>query len=169
MKMIIVTGACGSGKSTMRDLVEERLDSKFFACVDTDECGFNWHDFAGTDHESEYADNYMAEAVRRAKGRTLLLFGCTNPMDFMTKNKVPAEVEATCFVTLVADDQVIRERLLARPVERGFNEGNIQPHIDYNRWFHRNKGKFALQLDTGKMTGDETADKIADFAKALSK
>ena len=167
MKIICVTGACGAGKSTMRDLVGERLDEKLFACIDTDECGINWHDYANTDHPEGYANAYLAEAVRRAAGRTLVLFGCTNPMDYITKNTIPSEVEATYFVTLVADDQVIRERLLARPAERGFNGGNIQPHIEYNRWFKRNKGKFPLQLNTGNMSEVETADRIAAFVKAL--
>ena len=167
MKIICVTGACGSGKSTMRVFLEKRLDGEKFACIDTDECGLNWWDYAGTDHELQYKDDCLAEAVRRAKGRTLIFVGCTNPADFITANRIPDEVEATYFVTLVADDEVIRERLLARPAERGFNEGNIQPHIEYNRWFRRNRGKFPLQLDTGKMSEDETADKIAEFVKGL--
>ena len=84
MKIICVTGACGVGKSTMRDFVGERLDEKLFACIDTDECGINWHDYANTDHPEGYANAYLAEAVRRAAGRTLVLFGCTNPMDYIT-------------------------------------------------------------------------------------
>ena len=169
MKIICVTGACGVGKSTMRDMVGERLDEKLFACIDTDECGINWHDYANTDHPEGYANAYLAEAVRRAAGRTLVLFGCTNPMDYITKNTIPDEVEATYFVTLVADDDVIHERLLARPAERGFNEGNIPPHIEYNRWFRRNRGKFPLQLDTGKLSQEETADRIAEFATGLER
>ena len=98
-----------------------------------------------------------------------MLFGCTNPMDYLTKNIIPDEVEATYFVTLVADDEIIRERLLARPAERGFNEGNIPPHIEYNRWFRRNRGKFPLQLDTGKLSQEETADRIEEFVTGLER
>jgi len=36
-----------------------------------------------------------------------------------------------------------------------------------NRWFRRNRGKFPLQLDTGKLSQEETADRIAEFAKHL--
>lgn len=47
MKLYIVTGTCGAGKSTIRDRLSEMLDPAQYACVDSDETGLNWWDYAG--------------------------------------------------------------------------------------------------------------------------
>ena len=90
MRLFMISGACGSGKSTMKDALSEIMDSERYACIDCDETGFNWWDYAGTGHESKYHDDCIAEAVRRAAGRDLIFVSCTNPLDF---------IENTCFRT----------------------------------------------------------------------
>lgn len=42
MKLFIITGTCGAGKSTMKDELGFRLDPNRYACVDSDETGLNW-------------------------------------------------------------------------------------------------------------------------------
>ncbi len=42
MKLFIITGTCGSGKSTMKDKLAARLNPARYACVDSDETGLNW-------------------------------------------------------------------------------------------------------------------------------
>ena len=44
MRLFIVTGTCGAGKSTLRDSLGEILDPERYACVDSDEVGLNWWD-----------------------------------------------------------------------------------------------------------------------------
>ena len=57
----MITGTCGAGKSTMKDTLAEMLDPKRYACVDSDETGLNWWDYAGTDRETRYgADTLKA-------------------------------------------------------------------------------------------------------------
>ncbi|MDO5435086.1 MAG: hypothetical protein Q4G19_01810 [Clostridia bacterium] len=68
MKLMIITGTCGAGKSTVRDHLAQHLDPARYACIDTDEVGINWWDYAGTDHEERFSDDCLAEAVRRAGG-----------------------------------------------------------------------------------------------------
>ena len=53
MRVFIITGTCGAGKSTMKDQLAAMLDPERYACVDSDETGLNWWDYAGTDHESQ--------------------------------------------------------------------------------------------------------------------
>lgn len=67
MRLFIITGTCGAGKSTVKDYLAKRLDSDQFVCIDTDEVGINWWDYAGTDHEEHFSDACLAEAVRRMK------------------------------------------------------------------------------------------------------
>ena len=64
MRLFIVTGTCGAGKSTMRDSLGEILDPEKFACVDSDEVGLNWWDYAGTEREEKYGEDTL-------KGRPL--------------------------------------------------------------------------------------------------
>lgn len=66
-------------------------------------------------------------------------------------------------------DEVIHQRLQARPAERGFTtEEAIRPHIEYNQWFRKNRGKFPLFIDNSTMTEEETADKVAAFVAKWS-
>ena len=37
MKLFIITGTCGAGKSTMKDELTARLNPGRYACVDSDE------------------------------------------------------------------------------------------------------------------------------------
>ena len=78
MKLYIITGACGSGKSTVKDALEEMLDKEKYTCIDSDEVGIYWRDYQGTDHESKYKDDTMAEAVRMAGGKDLVFVSCEN-------------------------------------------------------------------------------------------
>lgn len=169
MRLIIITGTCGAGKSTIKDHLAKRLDSSQFVCIDTDEVGINWWDYAGTDHEEHFSDDCLAEAVRRANGHDLVFVSCINPQDYIGRHTIPAEIESTVFIVLCPADEVIHQRLQARPAERGFTtEEAIRPHIEYNQWFRKNRGKFPLFIDNSTMTEEETADKVAAFVAKWS-
>ena len=77
---------------------------------------------------------------------------------------IPREVETTFFVVLCPSDEEIVRRLRARPAERGFTSDEIiRPHVEFNRWFRKNKGKFPLFIDNTAMSVDDTAAQIAAF------
>lgn len=48
MRLIVITGTCGAGKSTIKDELETYLDPSHYLCLDTDELGINWWNYAGT-------------------------------------------------------------------------------------------------------------------------
>ena len=76
---------------------------------------------------------------------------------------------ATFYIALWAKDQIIDRRLRARPKERGFTTDEaIRPHIEYNQWIGRNRGKYQLFIDTENQTPDETAKMIAAFITDLT-
>lgn len=164
MRLFVITGTCGAGKSTMRDALPDLLDPQRWACVDSDEVGLNWWDYAGTDHEEKYAEDTLKGAVRMAEGRDLVFVTCMNPQTYFEKVSAPEEISATYFIALCPPDDEIRKRLRARPAERGFTSDEIiRPHIEYNQWFRKNRGKFSLFIDNGTEAVDETAKRIADF------
>ena len=58
----------------------------------------------------------------------------------------------------------IVKRLKARPAERGFTSDDIiEPHVGFNRWFRKNKGKFSMFIDNTEQKIDETAKLIEKF------
>ena len=168
MKLFIITGTCGAGKSTMKDELAARLDPARYACVDSDETGLNWWDYAGTDREGQYGADSLKRAFRIADGRNLAFVTCMAPHDYITKTAVPEELTATFSIALWARDQIIDQRLRARPKERGFTTDEaIRPHIEYNQWIGKNRGKYQLFIDTENQTPKETAERIIAFMTGL--
>ena len=169
MKLFVITGTCGSGKSTVIKELEKRLDPARFICLDTDSVGLNWSDYAGTDYEYKYSDDCLAAAVRLSDGKDIVFASCLNPEDYIGKHTTPTEIDSTYFIVLSAEDTLIEERLKARPVERGFTSDEIiKPHIEYNRWFRKNRSKFNMFIDTTDISVDSVAGRIAGFISAVS-
>ena len=169
MKLFIITGTCGAGKSTMKDELAVRLDPARYACIDSDETGLNWWDYAGTEREGQYGADSLREAFRIAHGRNLVFVTCMAPHDYITKAAVPEELTATFSIALWARDEIIDRRLRARPAERGFTSDEaIRPHIEYNQWIGRNRGKYQLFIDTEDRTTDDTAEAIGTFINRMS-
>ena len=168
MKLFIITGTCGAGKSTIKDQLAAVLDPERYACVDSDETGLNWWDYAGTDRESQYGADTLTEAFRMAGGKDLVFVTCMVPQDYMTKTTAPDELKATYFIALWAPDAVIEQRLRARPKERGFTSDEaIRPHIEYNQWIGRNRGKYQLFINNEEQSEEETAKIIMEYLEAL--
>ena len=170
MKFFVITGTCGSGKSTAVKELEKIIDPKRFICLDTDGVGLNWSDYAGTDHEYKYSDDCLKEAVRLSDGKDIVFASCLNPEDYIGKHTTPPEIDSTYFIVLSAEDYLIEQRLKARPAVRGFTSDDaIRPHIEYNHWFRKNKGKFNLFIDTTETPIDSVAEKIVSFITSIFK
>lgn len=74
--------------------------------------------------------------------------------------KLCREIVSEAFV---ADEEIVK-RLKARPAERGFTSDEvIEPHVGFNRWFRKNKGKFSMFIDNTDKSVDETAKMIEKF------
>ena len=169
MKLFIITGTCGAGKSTIKNELAARLAPDRYACVDSDETGLNWWDYAGTEREGQYCVDSLREAFRIADGRNLIFTTCMAPHDYITKAAVPEELTVTFHIALWARDQIIERRLRARPKERGFTTDEaIRPHIEYNQWIGKNRDKYQLFIDTENQTPDETAEMITAFITGLT-
>ncbi len=169
MRLFIVTGTCGAGKSAIIGKLKDMLAPDRFACFDTDELGVNWWDYAGTDHESAFSDDCLKEAIKRAGEKDVVFASCLNPQDYLAKHSIPDAVESTVFIVLCPSDEQIVRRLRNRPEERGFTtEEAIQPQVAYNQWFRKNKGKFPLWIDNSSQPIDDTTEKIAMYIKRFS-
>ena len=140
-----------------------------YACVDSDETGLNWWDYAGTERKGQYGADTLKEAFRIANGRNLIFVTCMVPHDYITKAAIPEEQNASFYIALWVRNQIIDLCLRARPKERGFaTDEAIRPYIEYNQWIGRNRGKYQLFIDIENQVPDETAETIAAFITGLT-
>jgi deoxyadenosine/deoxycytidine kinase len=167
-KLIVLSSACGVGKSTIKEKLNKKKLLENYACIDTDEVGINWWDYAGTENEAKFSDDCIAEAVRMSGEKNLLFVTCMNPYDFYGKVHIPSEIASTFFIGMTCSDDEITRRLKARPAERmcGSDEF-ITRQIQYNNWFKENAGKFQFYIDNTDLTIDETVEEIARFARRI--
>ena len=167
-KVVVLCAACGIGKSTMKDFIEKNNLLPEWICLDTDDVGLNWWDYAGTDHENKYQSDSFAKAVELSGDKDLFFVTCMNPLNYYRDVEAVSAVTSTYFIGLVCSDEQVTARLKARPAERQCGSDEfIKTQIDYNNWFKRNAGKFQLFIDNTNQTYEETAKLICDFVKKV--
>lgn len=168
MILVLVSASCGVGKSTLKDILSSRAGLDRFAFIDSDEVGLNWWDYAGTDREKKYGEDTLKAAAKMAEQRDLVFFSCLNPLDYFRDIEAPEEIEESRFIGMICSDEQVWERLRARPAERLFTSDEvIRPHVEYNRWFRRQRGKFQLFIDNSGQSEEETADIIENYLKRI--
>lgn len=167
-KLVVLSSACGVGKSTIKDALISSNLLVNWVCIDTDEVGINWWDYAGTGNESQFSDDCLAEAVRMSNHKNLIFVTCMNPYDFYGTVHIPKDITSTFFIGMTCSDEEITKRLKARPAERmcGSDEF-ITGQIQYNAWFKKNAGKFQFYIDNTDQSVDETLEAIATFVKSI--
>lgn len=167
-RLVVLSAACGVGKSTIKDSLNESNILDNYVCIDTDEVGINWWDYAGTVNEARFCDDCLSEAVRMSNDKNLLFVTCMNPYDFYGVVNIPQSITSTFFIGMTCSDEEITRRLKARPEERmcGSDEF-IAGQIQYNNWFKKNVGKFQFYIDNTDKTVNETAAEIATFVKSI--
>lgn len=162
--LIVLCAACGVGKSTIGAYINEHRLLEGCVCIDTDEVGVNWWDYADSDTPSRFHDDCIRAAVRLS-GECHFLFGsCMNPPDFYTNVHIPAAITATHFIALTCSDEEVARRLKARPAERMCgSDAFIAAQVQYNQWIRAHRNQFQFHVDNTGMSVAETARQIADF------
>ncbi len=168
IKLVVLSAACGVGKTTIKDELNARRILENWVCADTDEVGINWWDYEGTENAARYCEDCLAEAVRMSDNKNLLFVTCANPYDFYGAVHIPQNIVSTFFIGMACSDEEITRRLKARPQERmcGSDEF-IAGQIQYNAWFKENAGKFQFYMDNTDKTVDETVRAIMSFVKKI--
>lgn len=72
-KLVVLSAACGVGKSTIKEMLNKNNMLDNYSCIDTDEVGINWWDYSGTENESRFSDDCLTEAVRMSDNKNLFL------------------------------------------------------------------------------------------------
>lgn len=164
--LVVLTAACGVGKSTVRDTLERLALLPDWACMDVDSMGINWWDYAGTAHEGRYTADCLAEAIRRAGEKHVLFVCCASPMD-VARIPLPEEIASLFLVGMGCSAEEIARRLKARPAERMCSSDEfIAGQAAYNAWLQNHAELFNCFIDNTMQTPEETAREIAAFVLA---
>ena len=163
--LVMLSAACGVGKSTVKNALNDLNLLPDFACIDSDEVRLNWWNYKGTPREKDYTGDCLARAFELAGERHLLFGSCCAPTDFFTRIKLP-EYVTVIYIAMTCSDTEVRRRLLARPPERMCSdEAFIASQIDYNSWIRTHAKLYDLHLDNTDTTVAETAESVAAFVR----
>ena len=166
--LVILSAACGVGKTTIQNILQQSDLLPDYDCLGSDEMGFNWWHYAGTPHEADYSKDCLAEALVRSGNRPLVYCANMAPPDFRKLCPLFPELASVRHIGMTCSDEEVRRRLLARPPERMCGEeAFIQSQIDYNRWIREHPQEYAFSIDNTPYSEEETARIIADFVRAI--
>ena len=162
MPLILVSGASGAGKSSVCNAMVGKIDQ--FILLDSD---ILWRREFDTP-EDNYRD-YFETWLRMAKnisqsGRPVVLFGAGAGVPDNIEPCVERRYFSNShYLALVCDDDILVERLKARPAWRGCGEpGYIENHVRFNRWFkdQRNGSHPIALIDTTHTSLEETVEQV---------
>lgn len=163
--LLIVSGASGAGKSTACHALVGNIDT--VVLLDSD---ILWRPEFDKPEEN-YRDFFetwlrMAKNISQA-GRPVVLFGAgmgvPENIEPCVERRYFSEVH---YLALVCTDEVLTQRLKARPAWRGSGqEAYIENHIQFNRWFKgQQTGKFPIHLiDTTDQSPEVTAEQVRSW------
>jgi len=166
LPLFALTGPSGAGKSTVARMLPGAL-AGVAVVVEQDVL---WT--AGLqDPTDDFADFRRAwlrmVGMIHQSGRPVVLVGTVVPVQFERRPE-RAFVGEIHYLALVADPDVLRARLRARPAWRGWDEPRIAETVDFNDWLRRAGPGLdppVELLDTTALELDETAHRVTDWVR----
>ena len=160
LPLLMVSGASGAGKSSACQALVGRIDS--VVQLDSD---ILWRAEFDTP-ENNYRD-YFEMWLRLAKnisqsGRPIVIFGAGAGVPASVEPCIERRYFSTVhYLALVCDDEVLAQRLKARPAWRGSGEAAfIEKNVQFNQWFKEQGNPFASLIDTTNLTLETTAEQV---------
>jgi 2-phosphoglycerate kinase len=161
LPLFIVSGASGAGKSSACNALLGKLEEVIL--LDSD---ILWRgEFNRPDHYRDFFETWLRMAKNISQsGRPVVLFGAGVG--------VPENIEpcverryfsAVHYLALVCDDEVLAQRLNARPAWRGTgNLSFIEENIRFNRWFKESgiHGHSITLIETTDVPLEKTVEQV---------
>ena len=162
LPLLIVSGASGAGKSSVCQALLGKLDTVIL--LDSD---ILWRPEFDTpeDHYRDFFETWLRMAKNISQsGRPVVLFGAgmgvPDNIEPCVERRYFSQVH---YLALVCDDEVLVQRLKARPAWRGSGkDAFMDANIQFNRWFktrENNQPPLAL-LDTTKVPLERTIGQV---------
>jgi broad-specificity NMP kinase len=167
LPLFALTGPSGAGKSTVGRLLPQALVD-VAVVVEQDVL---W--IAGLQDPADDFADFRRIWLRMAgmlhqSGRPVVLVGTVVPEQFERRPE-RAFVGEIHYLALVADADVLRSRLRARPAWRGWDEPRIAETVEFNDWLRREGPKLAPPvelIDTTTLGLAETARRVVAWVRS---
>lgn len=166
LPLLILSGASGTGKSTVCNALLGKIEEAIVLDAD-----ILWS--AAFDRPDEQYRSFFEQWLRLCKninqaGRPVVLCGAGCGVPANLENCVERRYFSTIhYLALVCEDEVIRQRLRARPTWRqSGDEAFITSQLQFNRWFKQYDGQPPIcRLDTSMASLDETSAQVATWIR----
>ncbi|GAA5127313.1 AAA family ATPase [Pseudonocardia adelaidensis] len=166
LPLFALTGPSGAGKSTVARLLPQALGD-VAVVVEQD---MLWA--AGLQDPADDFADFRRTWLRMAgmihqSGRPVVLVGTVVPEQFERRPE-RAFVGQIHYLALVADPDVLRTRLRARPAWRGWDDPRIAETVEFNDWLCREGPTLAPPvelLDTTTLELAETARRVVEWVR----
>jgi hypothetical protein len=162
LPLLMVSGASGAGKSsvcqallgTMESVIQ--LDGDIIWRAEFDTPGDNYRD---------YFETWLRLAKNISQsGRPVVSFGAGMGVPANIDPCIERRYFSTIhYLALVCDNEVLTQRLKARPAWRGSEEAFIARQIQFNEWFKEKGNPFASLIDTTNLTLETTAEQVKSW------
>lgn len=162
LPLLIVSGASGAGKSSVSRALIANLDNVVLL-----DCDILWRPEFNRP-ENNHRD-FFETWLRLAKnisqsGRPVVLFGAgmgvPENIEPCVERRYFSDIH---YLALVCEDEVLTQRLKARPAWRGSgDQAYIDTHIQFNRWFKRgqNQDRPISLIDTTYVPLEVTIEQV---------
>ena len=171
LPLLIVSGASGAGKSTVCQAMLGKMEG--VVILDSD---ILWRPEFNTP-ENNYHDFFetwlrLAKNIAQA-GKPVVLFGAGIGVPENTEPCVERRYFSNIYyLALVCDDEVLQQRLKARPAWRdSHHRAYLDNHIQFNRWFkeHEHRNPPISLLDTTNILLETTVKQVKTWINEKAK
>ena len=159
LPLFAITGPSGTGKSTVGRLLVDLLGARTVVL----EQDLLWvgalRDPSGDSADFRQTWLRLAASIHQ-NGRPVVLCGTVAPPQF---EEWPERVlfEDIHYLALTCAPEVLRERLRARPVWRGWDEDRIEEMLEFDTWIRENAAHTTPPMTLLDTTGDTVAETAA--------
>ena len=163
LPLLLVSGASGAGKSSVCQTLLGKMENAVL--LDGDiiwRAEFNTPD----DNYRDYFETWLRLAKNISQsGRPVVSFGAGMGVPANIEPCIERRYFSTIhYLALICDDEVLAQRLKARPAWRGSSEeAFVARQMQFNRWFKEKGNRYASLIDTTSLTLETTAEQIQSW------